>query len=68
MGGALSGSQLDLVIHGTPGDPIAPGHCPPAPKIPQENINCAFLMSEKNNYGPAKNKTQDPESDPTSSP
>lgn len=44
MSGALSGSQLDLVMHG-PGNPTAPG-----PGLPEnfENVNSAFLMSEKN--------------------
>lgn len=42
MSGELSGSQLDLVMHG-PGEPTAPGH---SLQNQHANVNCAFLMSE----------------------
>lgn len=44
MSGELSGSQLDLVMHGE-GQPTAPGHS--MPRL-NENINSAFLISEQN--------------------
>lgn len=52
MSGALSGSQLDLVMHG-PGNPTAPGHGAPDQ---MENVNCAFLISEKNNSAQRSNR------------
>lgn len=42
LNASLSGSQLDLVIHG-PDDPIAPGHCRPDQ---YRNTNQAFLDVE----------------------
>lgn len=39
----LSGSQLDLVMHGE-GDPFAPGH---SRKINQTELNKMFLESER---------------------
>lgn len=50
----MSGSQLDLVMHG-PGDPTAPGHTAPGSR--NANVNAAFLMSEQNNS--AKFKTDE---------
>lgn len=46
MSDELSGSQLDLVIHGE-GEPTAPGHS--LPRSTDTNINSTFLMNEKNN-------------------
>lgn len=40
----LSGSQLDLVMHGE-GDPIAPGHCKPHQY--DNDLSKAFLESER---------------------
>lgn len=39
----LSGSQLDLVMHGE-GDPFAPGH---SKKINQNELNKTFIESER---------------------
>lgn len=40
----LSGSQLDLVMHGD-GDPFAPGHS--KPNIEENELNKLFLESER---------------------
>lgn len=45
----LSGSQLDLVMHGE-GDPIAPGHC--KPNQYDKDLSKAFIESEKNGKNP----------------
>lgn len=42
----LSGSQLDLVMHGE-GDPIAPGHSKPH-IVETHELNKMFLETEKN--------------------
>lgn len=62
MSSNLSGSQLDLFMHGE-GDPFAPGHVKPNQYENSQHdteLNKMFLESEKNRISPKHNSKNSP--------
>lgn len=62
MSSNLSGSQLDLFMHGE-GDPFAPGHVRPHQYEHDNELNKMFLESEKNRISNKTNSNDSPNSD-----